>query len=481
MFDKEFDDIIKGKLDNYRDYGEVKGWDVLSEKMQLDQELSSVEEDLQFDQKITDSLQDFKIPFEVSHWAILAERLEIEHALRMRIFAIKSLEVLILALIIFTYWNVQRFGSTQDTNITKSNTVIAQSFDAPTIEVKTTESNFLHSDIETKSNSTSKRNDEMLPSNEIVKSNSISEQSISSKSKNARMNDFNPSKDILHTKDIVKNTLAFAELKKSTLDSKEVDSVNPIASLSTENQNLSYQRKQITFQGSIIPVHRQNSYKSKWWVKAFVQGDQNFVYSSYDRFYEIAGYETTATGLSGGLLFNKEFANTEFETGLIYSTKSYVPEIINEVYTRSNGFYQISLKQIFFNVVSIPVNLNVKVFDREQFGLYTSIGASANVVINSNFLIEDRSLPAPTSPALSESNAVLDDKPFERGFLEGGSLSNNSYLTMNFGLGAKYNLTEKVGLFGQIGYNYNIFNFGVGPNEDKINNLSVGFGSRVRI
>ncbi len=259
----------------------------------------------------------------------------------------------------------------------------------------------------------------------------------------------------------------------------EILSIDP---LKNNLSSLSVERDELALHTNIItPVHRIQDSNNNWWIKAFVQGDNNLVYSSFDKFYNVSGYETTALGLSGGLGIVKEFDRFEVETGLSYSTKSYVPEIINETYRSDDGYHRTSLQRIFFNVISVPLNLNLKYFEGERFNLYSTVGLSANLVINSHYDIEDNIIPFPTSPAITPTNAVLEDKPFERGLLEGGSLLDNAYLSMNFGAGVNYNLSDRVELSLFSLYQGNIFNAGIGPNEDRINSISLGLGTRVRI
>ena len=78
-------------------------------------------------------------------------------------------------------------------------------------------------------------------------------------------------------------------------------------------------------------------------------------------------------------------------------------------------------------------------------------------------------------------NSRLTQKEFDSGFLEGGGLASNSYLTSNIGLGVQRTLTNGISLYLQPSYNYHTMGATVGPNNDRIHSLSLQIGAKVAL
>ena len=102
MNNKEFDDIIKKKLESLNSDGSEGTWDLFKEKWIKEsipkfgsEELSSQDKDL--DAKIKTDMQKLRMPFNSKHWIILKEQLELEALFKKKLFVAKSVELLVLA------------------------------------------------------------------------------------------------------------------------------------------------------------------------------------------------------------------------------------------------------------------------------------------------------------------------------------------------------------------------------------------------
>ncbi|NJK84471.1 MAG: hypothetical protein HC912_12455, partial [Saprospiraceae bacterium] len=85
-----------------------------------------------------------------------------------------------------------------------------------------------------------------------------------------------------------------------------------------------------------------------------------------------------------------------------------------------------------------------------------------------------------SKPAEPKSDK-LNNKQFEDGWMSGGSFRENSFYTINMGMGAERHLDERWSLFVEPTYqqHLNILNKGIGPNQDRISTLQILIGAKV--
>lgn len=109
--DQEFDDVIKNKLESLNTAGTVDAWDLFKEKwdsesspVSAESELSSEDQDL--DAKIKMDMQKLRIPFNSKHWIILKEQLELEALFKKKLFVAKSVELIILGFLVIGILNL---------------------------------------------------------------------------------------------------------------------------------------------------------------------------------------------------------------------------------------------------------------------------------------------------------------------------------------------------------------------------------------
>ena len=116
MDNKEFDDIIKKKLESLNTNGSEDAWDLFKEKWNNESFSDSHSEDLanqdkELDEKIIKDLRDLRIPFNSKHWIILKKQLELEALFKKKLFVAKSVELIILAFLmvgVLNLWPIQK-------------------------------------------------------------------------------------------------------------------------------------------------------------------------------------------------------------------------------------------------------------------------------------------------------------------------------------------------------------------------------------
>ena len=113
MDNKQFDDIIKKKLESLNTTGSEDAWNLFKEKWdssslpQNESDLDKMsQQDQELDAKIKQDLVGLRIPFNSQHWIILKEKLELEAIFKKKLFVAKSIELLVLAFLVLGILNV---------------------------------------------------------------------------------------------------------------------------------------------------------------------------------------------------------------------------------------------------------------------------------------------------------------------------------------------------------------------------------------
>lgn len=211
-----------------------------------------------------------------------------------------------------------------------------------------------------------------------------------------------------------------------------------------------------------------------------------------------ASYEADrySLGYSGGLTIGLEKGRWEIETGLMYSNKRYysLPILVLDG-SVEDGFFGDGTKQFDLDVFQVPMNFRYNFFRKNRWRIYAMAGVSLHVTTQSNYYLAEADgfttgnfRPQPARPGEENSGrnapsikAEFDN--FTKGWLEGGSFSQNSYLTGNAGFGIERFLTDYWSIYAQPTYSHSLIylNNGLGPYYDQIHTNSLIFGFKVRL
>ncbi|PHN03218.1 outer membrane beta-barrel protein [Flavilitoribacter nigricans] len=201
-------------------------------------------------------------------------------------------------------------------------------------------------------------------------------------------------------------------------------------------------------------------------------------------------------GYSGGLTIGLEKGRVELETGLMYSNKRYysLPILVLDG-SVEDGFFGDGTKQFDLDVFQVPLNFRYNFLRKNRWRIYAMAGMSLHVTTQSNYYLAEPDgfttgefRPTPSRPGEDNSgrNAPSIKSQFDnftQGWLEGGSLRENSYLSGNVGFGIERFLTDYWSIYAQPTYNHSLiyFNKGLGPYYDRIHTNSLIFGFKVRL
>jgi len=210
---------------------------------------------------------------------------------------------------------------------------------------------------------------------------------------------------------------------------------------------------------------------------------------------DIVTLDRYAIGYSGGITVGFESGRWEVETGFIYTAKRYYPlQVLYIEGSLKDGIFGGGIKQTEFDVVQVPLNFRYNFLSRDRWRIYGLAGASLHLVAQANYYIADladynevnQNFPPPRTGGGRNENERpegLENQDFQQGFLEGGSMLDNSYIGVNFGAGVERYMSPRWSLFAQPTYYHSLYypNQGLGPVSDRIHTMSLFMGVKVRM
>lgn len=201
------------------------------------------------------------------------------------------------------------------------------------------------------------------------------------------------------------------------------------------------------------------------------------------------GFDRYAMGYGGGLSLGLEMGRWELETGAIYAARKYPVGLVYVNGSLAEGLDGNELRTTELNILNVPLNLRYNILNRGSWRVYALTGGSVQVVFQANYFTADapeysyRPVAGPIAPAPGDESIIAQIHKDGRGWFEDGTFRENAYITGNLGLGLERYIGARWSLFAQPTYQYSLHYFqdGLGPNNDKINSLSVFFGAKVRL
>lgn len=522
MDNKAFDAIIKKQLEGLETPFSNEHWEMMSTR--LDQEFGidiTSEADAVFDQNVKASLEGMTIPAASDSWELLQNKIAEDAALRRKVIFVKAAELMILFLIVFTIFNLNLLDPILNYNNEVnqvSNTTTSQSMHtqanliAPNNKVNSASQEDAN-EIQESRIETIKvlENQEADPTVEQVPSEAPTTEGVIYASANhikvingqsywSQSQKTHYDTHVLAQTDL-SSVIANTANQQSTLNtimtpatvdvaSREVrllESATPLASINSE---IVYKKAQRTGDILLFDKDRLNTAivvaqdnDNKMWLNTFASADLNLINSPFDFVYRTPSYLSDDLGGSFGATVSVEKGKFEFETGIVYSHKSYEPRINEEIVGDfRNGYQKTSLNNISFDMLSVPLSAKLHFKSTKNWSFYMMLGASLNFVTNSDFQIAEETT-AGLDGIASDFNIAsrLGQKSFEKGIFDGGSLDANTYLCGVVGAGIQRRVSDGISLYLQPNYSYHTMGASVGPNNDRIHSLSLQVGAKIAL
>lgn len=481
MKDKQFDQLIKEKMERLEVPLDKGGWENFASRLDQSTEAGVPEQhESDFDELIFNKLHRIEAPFNPLHWTLMHKRIQAEFGWHRILLSHKIAETSLIAILIFAASH--QLKNTQPAmqvnpvaSETIQNTTVAE---LPLSQINQ-ENSFdqHHSAIRTINNST-------INTSESPKKIQKSETPLA---------DFMAAEHA--TVFLPLNPTAFNQV---SLTGKKESPVTPaVLAPSSETQ-----LPEGFIAQAMIPLV-YNPYvdlesvlslpEKETLLRIGMSGsfDYNRVITPPDpNENRLDVYDRYARGYSSGVTVGFEMGKLELETGLGYASKHYLPQQVVFVQgSLQEGFIGEGIREIELNMLSLPLNLKFHFLNREKWRVYVLAGTSLQFAFHNNYYTSTQSFTYGASKPLLNSGGVSpleDNKDLKRGFFEGGPFKENSYLTGNLGLGIERNFSYRWSLFLQPTYQYSMDYFGLldkrlGPNKDEIRTFSVQTGIKMRL
>ncbi len=503
MDNKEFDEIIKKKLDALSPDNINDGWDVFKQKWDdqppFDPEASLEEEDSldeKLERKIKDDMQNLRMPNNSKHWIRLKEHLELEALFKKRLFVAKSIEILILSFLVISVLNVipiqQKiyqipiYDTPMVTSIPVSKiTSIRQ------IEIESTQSRSTKTIKKSISDLAIRVTNLPFIKKPVSPVSSTDSYNITStkKSTSQSIESISIPLKISLSKSPIINTLPYLDQLLNTSSKEVIESSTSLPMTLLENiiNPLEFPIRPIGFPDIDLFSKNQNLHENTY-ISVSMGPKVNLINSPFDPVYKIEPYSTLTTNFNIAVKVQKEVGPVELYVGLGYHSTSYEPKIVKEKYAIVQSEYnEASLENIKFKTVSIPIGIKYNMINNQKFQFYATAGVDLNIIGDSEYKILDvpfgrsnKNFFSPTRK-VPPSESLLSLKEFNRGIFNGESLKNNIYATASIGLGINKSISPRTGIFIEPTYNHFVSSKGIGPNLDKVHTISVDVGVRYQL
>jgi len=488
------DDLVSDKLRNLEVSFTPGHWALMDE--QLDAAFSSPEiDDVYLDGVAFDNLNNLNSPYNSDHWALMSKRLDDVFSIRHNVHRYKIIEVALLLFLIFTILpylptssdsaekqNPHSIASilpadadshgesfNKDANINKDTNKGALS--TPSITSQPSGSSEIVADDEVPSNYSNKQ----VNTARTIEPPSASptQQVVEGPANNAA----SPPNTIEQSSSLKASTTGLTSLQAAIL--AKHTRLSPFDPVDTKDMSLDEKEIEMPL-GAFYLLQPKATRIRLGMMAAF---DANYIMTPYSDQFSSSAYNHFSTGYGGGISLGFGGKQWEVEIGLLYSSISYSPKFNVEINgTLSGGYYGEGLKAATLEVIKVPINIHRSLGKIGKWQTSMLFGASANTALFTNY--EFKKVPAVTDPGVPPSPVPtgLSARPeTHKGFLQGGSLLDNTYLTANLGLRVERDLSARWSLFIQPIYQHHLFSNPLGPNNDKISSASVLFGMRANL
>ncbi len=507
-----FDLAIKDKLDGIVVPAVDNHWAAFEEKLELEESISSETiEDLYIDSVVADQLGNLNVPYNEEHWNQLEQRLDEDDTILAVLFRYKIAEAALILLLLFTFnqfYPLNQIKSIVKDNKTKTKVEIAKE-DVASIPTQDQKSeSFVDSSDKTSTSNNNKKSSSKSTAS-IVKNHSrdfdgeniaLGQEVIETAKADESVANLLADQSNINNSN---NSFSSQTVVLSSDEEKNPDLVASVEESPTDDGLIAEDRSEILipFAEGVTPEELaydseeslpaceacllQKVAKPYLRVGMFSSFDVNYVMVPYDRLFNIEADNRFSLGYGNGISVALRFGKWELETGGIYSTKKYDPPKVLEVTgSLSEGLFTDQLKTVQLNLVNIPVNLKYAFKNTEKWSIYGLTGSNLNLIMTTNydreqnFIGGENKFPYAARKTFTESNLTASKK-YEDGLLEGGNFLENRYFSVNFGIGFEKHLSSRWSLFTQSTYHHHLFSDGLGPNNDRINNLSIFGGAKV--
>lgn len=467
-------------------------------------------QDLASDKNVIDKtakqkLQNLEKPYQEETWAAMQERIKEEFSIRRKLIRYKVAEGALMVLAIFTLFNflpkneigqieiVEKVKesilhkTTKANNKVKASTNLSKQDKQVQAPIAFEESQNIIDIVSTAKSNTDKTE---LVTSKVTESNTTNSIAKVSTLKQilSTTNDVALQPTTIPTEKEEKNSwFSFFKKKEKETELSQEQTIKKFILAALESKK----------NKEVKPIHEEqelnaNEYKSDYKnvrLGMFTAADFFGVYSPYDKFFNYRPGIVYDANMGGGLLFDFQKNRWHIVTGGAFTPKYYKPGIGSEVIgSFSTVYVKEQLKELHLNILHLPLEVRYDLIQKPKWRLYAASGGSFNFVLNASYPKEVNVLAYSGSRLeyedIQESlmrSSNLERKNFIQGIAEGGSLPDNTFLTLQFGFGAERFFSNRWSMFLEPIYQQQFTKKGIGPNDDSFRSLSLRMGAKVTL
>lgn len=474
---KEFDQIIRDKMQGFEPSFVPESWDFLEQKMnaQEAQEPDAVPENDVIDQLSYEKLHNYHQPYNKTHWEIMAGKLEREFYFIQELFRVKTMEVSLMLLLLLFLGRLIPGDNYKVPAIHLEDKMIVQS-----------EQHF----------STGQDNLAVQAADQVAVSKDIGQSTPGSQPGINSIQAYSPDSqspalvnsvlfvEQLPANPVRSNTASSFALPAliQTTNSLPVDMLveQAIAMLETPNPETGLEFKPYPSNDIIVRVGMFGAPNIDHIVnESLIIGGE-----------KIPSLNRYAFGYSGGISLGLGVNRFEVETGIVYTSKRYTPiEVQFVAGTVEKGFRNETFKFFEFNTVSVPFNVRYNFVNNPKWRVYAYGGGAAHFNAQSFYHVGPPELSDEnrdeTTSTFGGRNSVIEalERELAVGIFQEGEFRENTYLSVNGGLGLERSVGDRWSFFTQSNYQHTFMydDGGLGPFKDVIHTFSVSTGLKVRV
>lgn len=458
MHEDRFDDKIRELLNKAHEDYDRTSWDELSKKMDLQGEEESSEDPTAFIPIVKEKLDDQRAEVNEEHWETLKTELDYIQERRERLYIVKALEAAIVLLLVFTYFNYK--WHTKDIQVNHEYFAeIQESVQDP----ETISAELVLADSQNETAVIG--NIYNTPISSSRKLTSISTKSFSVLSLNSGKLDIAKS-----------NSFSF-DLAGSEIDLDPTNENTTLSKLPIESFTIAQPQLEIPSLAMVEDTSDDIEKVSSWTLGIPFSYDVNFVNTDINLGYLSNQIKSGLGGRSIGLTVGYRRHNIEIETGIEYSVKTFVPgQLTNYSESGPNSFIESQLGNMVMHQFQVPLLAKVYASPNRKSSLYAVAGFAVNAITTNNYNISRRV----QSKARFETTPlakIIEFHELPQGLSQGGSLSDNIYMTTILGFGIQSHIANGVYWYFQPQYQHS-FTSDINELVTKINSLNIEAGLR---
>lgn len=458
------DESLRSSLSAYQPEGEVQGWEHIASALD--------EADRQFDHEVAEKVNQYKAPYDPNAWPQFLNHFNSYKALRLKLIALKVFEASAVLLLLFTAYQLNQHGewpvfNGSDFDQASTYEVTRPELQASDLLISTSTENNHPSFIGLSSGSETS-DYKIAAHTPDLTHQAVSHAPASATQHNAAVPPIAPLPLGLNAKNNFEAPISVSAINSITTDYSPADAdaihlmTEPLSPVDVE---LAYSTP--LFIPDPIYVKPVDHGHIEFGMLALVDHStlkmpEDILYTNQKQFvFPLQGLPSV--GYGAGMTLGVAHDRWAFESGVIYSSKTFKPGRTVTVGEGSDNS-RVEFDAMQLQLISVPIQFRYKITPQRQFRLYAIAGLGMHIIAQSDIDVDVNynfnSLPEGENPnnhpALAQT--IRESQRLSDKFRKKAPFSTKSYVTANLGLGVEFSLADRKNIFLQSTYQYQIPN-----------------------